>query len=82
MSDFFPALRVLGALLSFFSLGMFVPWVTSWAHADGLRHVWATSAAISLVCGAVLWVGLRHYKRELHPPHGIFLVSFTWVLLH
>ncbi|MGK6309209.1 potassium transporter TrkG [Variovorax sp. DT-64] len=81
MSDFFPALRVLGALLCFFSLGMFVPWVISWTHADGLRHVWALSAAISFVCGAALWVGLRRYRHELHPRHGIFLVSFTWVLL-
>jgi trk system potassium uptake protein TrkH len=81
MSDFFPALRVLGALLAFFSLGMFVPWIISWTHADGLRHVWAISAAISFACGAALWVGLHRYKRELHPRHGIFLVSFTWVLL-
>jgi trk system potassium uptake protein TrkH len=81
MSDFFPALRVFGALLAFFSLGMFVPWIISWTHADGLRHVWAFSAAISFVCGAALWGGLGRHKRELQPRHGIFLVSFTWVLL-
>jgi len=81
MSDFFPVLRVLGALLTFFSLGMFVPWVISWTHADGLRHVWASSAAFSFVCGVALWGGLRRYKRELQARHGIFLVSFTWVLL-
>ncbi|MBO9647851.1 MAG: TrkH family potassium uptake protein [Variovorax sp.] len=81
MSDFLPVLRVLGALITFFSLGMFVPWVISWTHADGLRHVWAISAAIAFVCGAALWIGLRRYKRELQPRHGIFLVSFTWVLL-
>ncbi|MDM0065164.1 potassium transporter TrkG [Variovorax sp. J31P207] len=81
MSDFFPVLRVLGALLTFFSLGMFVPWIISWTHADGLRHVWALSAAISFACGAALWGGLRRYKRELQPRHGIFLVSLTWVLL-
>ena len=81
MSDFLPVLRVLGALLTFFSIGMFVPWVISWMHADGLRHVWAFSAAISFVCGGALWGGLNRYKRELQPRHGIFLVSFTWVLL-
>lgn len=81
MSDFFPVLRVLGALLTFFSLGTLVPFVVSWTHADGLRHVWLVSAAISLACGAALWAGLRRHKRELHPRDGIFLVSFTWVLL-
>jgi len=77
MSDFFPVLRVLGALLTFFSFGMWVPWIISWTHADGLRHVWALSAASSLACGAALWGGLRRYKRELQPRHGIFLVSLT-----
>jgi trk system potassium uptake protein len=81
MSDFFPVLRVLGALLTFFSFGMFVPCAMSWLHDDGLRHVWAASAAISFACGAALWGGLRRYKRELQARHGIFLVSFTWVLL-
>ncbi|MEJ8814502.1 potassium transporter TrkG [Variovorax ureilyticus] len=81
MSEFLPVLRVLGALITFFSLGMFVPWVISWTHADGLRHVWATSAAIAFVCGAAMWLGLSRHKRELQPRHGIFLVSFTWVLL-
>lgn len=81
MSDFFPVLRVLGALLGFFSFGMFVPWVISWTHADGLRHVWAGSAAISLACGVALWGGLNRHRRELQPRHGIFLVSLTWVLL-
>lgn len=81
MSDFLPVLRVLGALLTFFSFGMFVPWLMSWVHADGLRHVWAISAAFSFVCGAALWGGLRHYRHELQPRHGIFLVSCTWVLL-
>ncbi|SFN46806.1 TrkH family potassium uptake protein [Variovorax sp. OV329] len=81
MSAFFPVLRVLGALLTFFSLATLVPGIVSWANADGLGHVWAISAAISLACGAALWGGLYRYKRELHPRDGIFLVSFTWLLL-
>ncbi|HSU20678.1 MAG TPA: potassium transporter TrkG [Variovorax sp.] len=81
MSDFLPVLRVLGALLTFFSLGLSVPWLVSWAHADGLAHVWAGSAAVAFACGVGLWLGLRRYKRELQPRHGIFLASFTWVLM-
>jgi len=81
MSDFFPVLRVFGALVGFFSFGMLVPLVVSWTHADGLRHVWAISAGISFFCGFVVWGSLRRHRRELQARHGIFLVSFTWVLL-
>ena len=77
MSDFLPVLaRARRAADAFFSLGMFVPWVISWTHADGLRHVWAISAAISFACGAgAVAAACGRYARELHPRHGIFLVS-------
>lgn len=81
MVDFLPVLRVLGALLTFFSLGLAVPWIVSWAHADGLRHVWAAAAAITLACGGALWLGLRGHRRELQPRHGIVLASFAWVAM-
>jgi len=81
MTDFLPVLRVLGALITFFALGMFLPWGISEMHDDGLRHVWAGSAVIACACGVALWAGLRRYRRELQPRHGIFLVSCTWLLL-
>jgi trk system potassium uptake protein TrkH len=81
MTDFLPVLRVLGALITFFAFGMFLPWCFSELHEDGLRHVWAISAAISFAVGAALWAGLSRHKRELQPRHGIFLVSCTWLLL-
>ena len=82
MNDFLPVLRVFGALLSFFALGMSVPWIISWTHGDGLRHVWAVSGGIAFAVGAGLWSGLSRYKRELQPRHGIFLaVSYTHLTL-
>ena len=81
MRDFLPVLRVLGALLTFFSIGLLLPFGISWLLGDGLRHVWALSAGICFVCGALLWGGLRRLKRELQPRHGIILVSLTWVVL-
>jgi trk system potassium uptake protein TrkH len=81
MTDFFPVLRVLGALITFFALGMALPWCVSQAHGDGLARVWAASMAITLVGGAALWAGLSRYRRELQPRHGLFLVSCTWLLL-
>jgi trk system potassium uptake protein TrkH len=81
MREFLPVLRVLGALLAFFSVGLLLPLGISWLHADGLRHVWAISAAVSFACGVLLWGGLRRFKRELQPRHGIILVALTWVVL-
>ncbi|RYY78609.1 MAG: TrkH family potassium uptake protein, partial [Comamonadaceae bacterium] len=81
MSDFLPVLRVLGVLLTFFSLGLLLPWGVSWVHGDGLRHIWAIAAAGSFACGSALWVGMRAHKGELQARHGILLVALTWVLL-
>lgn len=81
MSDFFPVLRVLGVLLTFFSLGLLLPWGVSWAQGDGLRHIWAIAAGGSFACGSALWVGMRAHKGELQARHGILLVTLTWVLL-
>ena len=81
LREFLPVLRVLGALLAFFSLGLLLPLGISWLHADGLPHVWAISAGVAFAGGALLWGGLRRYKRELQPRHGILLVAFTWVVL-
>ena len=81
MSDFLPVLRVLGVLLTFFSLGLLLPAGVSWAHADGLSRIWALSAGISFAVGVALWAGLRRHKQELQPRHGILLVTLTWVLL-
>jgi len=81
MAHFLPVLRVLGVLLVFFAPGFALPLAVSWAQADGLRDVWLVSAGVSLACGGALWGGLRRFKRELHPRHGIVLVSLAWVLL-
>jgi len=81
MNQFLPVLRVLGVVLTFFSLAFLLPLAVSWTEGDGLRDVWISSAGVALACGAALWAGLRRFKRELHPRHGIVLVSLAWVLL-
>ncbi|HYP84117.1 TrkH family potassium uptake protein [Variovorax sp.] len=81
MNQFLPVLRVLGVVLTFFSLAFLLPLGVSWTEGDGLRDVWISSAGVALACGAALWAGLRRFKRELHPRHGIVLVSLAWVLL-
>ena len=76
-------LRVLGALLMLLlARHAACRWACRWAHDDGLRHVCAIVGRASPSPAALLlWGGLRRYKRELQPRHGILLVSLTWVLL-
>jgi len=81
MRDFLPVLRVLGVLLSFFSLVMAVPWAVSWAYGDGVTGIYPRAVGTTLAAGLALWLGLRRHRRELHPRHGVVLVSLTWVLL-
>lgn len=81
MRDLFPVLRVLGVLLVFFALSMNVPLVASWWWQDGMWQVWPTAMGCTAVVGLVLWLAMRHHKQELHPRHGVILVTLVWVCL-
>ncbi len=81
MKDLFPVLHVLGLLLMFFALAMGVPWAFSWWFADGVMLAYPMSMAITLACGVGLWRGFGQFSRELHPRHGVMLVTSTWVVL-
>ena len=81
MTDVFPVLRVLGMLVMLFALAMGVPLAVSWYSQDGVWQVYPLSMAVTLLVGAALVLGLRNYRRELQPRHGVMLVSLVWALL-
>ena len=81
MTDVFPVLRVLGMLIMLFALAMGVPLAVSWFSQDGVWQVYPLSIGITLLVGASLLLGLRNYRRELQPRHGVMLVSLVWALL-
>jgi trk system potassium uptake protein TrkH len=81
MSDLFPVLRVLGMLMVMFALAMGLPFGVSWFMQDGVWRVYPIAIAATMVVGVGLWVGLRRYKRELLPRHGVILVSLVWLVL-
>ena len=81
MQDLFPVLRVLGMLLVFFGLTMNVPLLASWWWADGMWQVWPTATVVTVLAGLLLWASMRRYQRELHPRHGVILVTLVWVCL-
>lgn len=81
MTDVFPVLRVLGMLIMLFALAMGVPLAVSWQWQDGVWVVYPLSMAVTLLVGTSLVLGLRRYKRELQPRHGVMLVTLVWALL-
>lgn len=81
MSDLFPVLRVLGMLVMLFALSMGVPLAVSLHEQDGVWQVYPTAMAAALAVGGALTLGLRHWRRELLPRHGVMLVSLAWTAL-
>lgn len=81
MTDLFPVLRLLGMLMCMFAVAMGLPFGVSWFQHDGVWRVYPVSMGIAMATGLGLWWGLRRYRRELQPRHGVILVTLAWVLL-
>ena len=81
MRDLFPVLRVLGILLLMFALAMLLPLSVSWYQREAIWWVYLLAMAVTATMGLLLWLGLRRFRRELQPRHGVVLVSLVWVVL-
>lgn len=81
MSDLLPVLRVLGMLVMLFALTMGVPLAVSLHEQDGVWQVYPIAMAAAFSAGGALTLGLRHWRRELLPRHGVMLVSLAWSVL-
>ncbi len=81
MVDMFPVLRVLGILVMVFALAMGLPLAVSLWTGDGVWHVYPLAMAVHAGGGRWLWWGLRLFRRELQPRHGVMLVSLVWGIL-
>ena len=77
MRDLFPVLRVLGVLLVFFACSMAVPLAVSWFVQDGVWQAWPAAMLTTMVVGLLLWLLMRQHKQELHPRHGVILVTLS-----
>jgi len=81
MYDVLPVLRVLGVVLAMFALAQGVPLgVALWA-GEKFWVQYAVAMTMTAMSSAMLWRGLREYKRELLARHGVLLVSLVWLVL-
>ena len=74
-------LRILGLLLTLFSLTMLPPVVVSWIYSDGAAMAFVHSFLIILGAGLVLFLPLRRHRAELRIRDGFLVVAGFWVVL-
>lgn len=71
--------RILGILLSLFSLTMFPPLLISLFSSDGTTVPFLSAFVLILVIGLILWFPVRNIKNELRLRDGFVVVVLFWV---
>ncbi|MEM9101302.1 MAG: TrkH family potassium uptake protein [Pseudomonadota bacterium] len=74
-------LRILGVLLSLFSLTMLPPFMVSIFYKDGGGLAFSLSQILILFFGGSLWFYFRHDKNELRTRDGFLVVVLFWTVL-
>ncbi|MFV2091347.1 MAG: potassium transporter TrkG, partial [Pseudomonadales bacterium] len=73
--------RILGLLLSLFSLSMLPPMLVSWWYDDGAIPAFFGAFGLILFSGLALWLPVRRHRRELRLRDGFIVVVMFWVAL-
>jgi trk system potassium uptake protein TrkH len=76
-----PLAQTLGLMLVLFGLSILFPLALAHFLADGAEAAYDRAIAITVGCGAVLWVVARGHEGELQIRDGFLLVVFTWTVL-
>ena len=72
-------LRILGILLSLFSLTMIPPLIISFITNDGSIFAFFLAFVIILFTGIAFWLPVRNFKNDLRLRDGFFVVVLFWV---
>ncbi|HSN71262.1 MAG TPA: potassium transporter TrkG, partial [Steroidobacteraceae bacterium] len=73
--------RILGLLLTVFSLSMLPPIGVSLLYADNEWHVFVLAFVILASLGLLVWWPVRKDRRELRLRDGFLVVALFWVVL-
>jgi trk system potassium uptake protein TrkH len=74
-------LRILGLLLTLFSVTMLPPLLIGVLEDDDTVTGFVSAFAITLLSGALLWLPLRSVKRELQIRDGFLITALFWTVL-
>ncbi len=73
--------RVIGFLITGSSLMMMPPVLVSWLYHDGTANLFLISAAILMVAGLIIYMPVRHVRRDLRLRDGFLVVVCSWLAL-
>ena len=73
--------RILGLLLTLFSVSMLVPAGVSLAHADGQADLFVDAFLILLGAGLLAWVPARRREGDLRLRDGFLVVAMFWLVI-
>lgn len=74
-------LRILGVLLTVFSLTLLPPFVLSLATQDGAAAAFGAAFVLTLSVGVVSWLPVHKIKRDLRLRDGFVVVAMFWTVL-
>jgi len=73
--------RILGLIVTMFSLTMLPPVAVSFYFDDGQWLPFVQSFGILLVAGLALWLPVHRVDRDLRLREGFLVVALFWILL-
>lgn len=73
--------RILGILLTLFSVTMLPPIVVSWIYDDGAMLAFAIAFGIIITAGMLIWLPVAHVRREARVRDGFIIVVMFWTVL-
>ncbi|HDY86000.1 hypothetical protein LCGC14_0678030 [marine sediment metagenome] len=73
--------RILGILLSLFSITMLPAMAVSFYYQDGSIRAFIDAFILLLVTGLVFWFPARHHRKELKIRDGFIVVVMFWIAL-
>jgi trk system potassium uptake protein len=73
--------KILGLLLTVFSLALLPPLVIALWTNDGAAEAFALAIIVILVAGLMLWLPVRKVDKDLKLRDGFLVVVFFWLVL-
>jgi len=74
-------LRIVGILVTIFSVTMIFPALIAAIYKDGGGLVFINSFAFCVTLGSIVWYQNRNYKKELKAKDGFLIVVLFWTVL-
>lgn len=74
-------IRVLGVLLSLFSISMLVPWLVSLYYQDGASDIFLIAFAVTMGAGVMCYIPVGRVRQQVRLRDGFLIVVLFWSVL-